>query len=201
MPSGPDIPPPARGGVPRYQASSPPGTAASGSGRRLAVPFQPARYVHGLLLAQGLAWLVLAGAALTAWVLTFPASVNLVSAGGAALWTGAELLGIVVGTCLGAAEVAMACRMRGGQPRLLLGLTVAIQGTMVAVALILAAFLVTVGGSLLQLLALGGLPGPARPVRLSRAGSAGRAQPGALSGGAGGISRPGRHCPWSRPGC
>ena len=93
---------------------------------------------------------------------------NLVSAGGAALWTGAELLGIVAGTWLGAAEVAMACRMRAGQPRLLLGLTVAIQGTMLAVALILAAFLVTVGGSLLELLALGSLPSPAQ-----RAGSAG----------------------------
>jgi hypothetical protein len=150
------------------------------------VPFQPARYVHGLLLAQGLAWLVLAAAGLAAWVLTFPASVNLVSAGGAALWTGAELLGIVAGTWLGAAEVAMACRMRAGQPRLLLGLTVAIQGTMLAVALILAAFLVTVGGSLLELLALGSLPSPAQ-----RAGSAGW-----FSGGAGGISRPGRRRPW-----
>jgi hypothetical protein len=141
--------------------------AASGTGRPPAVPFQPARYVHGLLLAQGLAWLVLAAAGLAAWVLTFPASVNLVSAGGAALWTGAELLGIVAGTWLGAAEVAMACRMRAGQPRLLLGLTVAIQGTMLAVALILAAFLVTVGGSLLELLALGGLSGSGAKAQLA----------------------------------
>ncbi len=162
MPSGPDIPPPARGGTPRYQASPPSRTAASGAGRQPVVPVQPARYVHGLLLAQGLAWLVLGGAGFAAWALTFPASVNLVSAGGAALWTGAELLGIVVGSWLGAAEVAMACRMRGGQPRLLLGLTVGIQGTMLAAALILAAFLVTVGGSLLELLALGGLAGRAQ---------------------------------------
>jgi hypothetical protein len=112
--------------------------------------------VHALLLTQGLAWLVLAGGGLTAWILSFPVSPNLVSSGGAVLWTGVELLGIVAGMCLGATEVAMACRMRGGQPRVLLAATVGLQGTMLAVALILAAFLVTVGGSLLELLALGG---------------------------------------------
>src|SRR5580658_10042108 len=158
MASGQDIPPFPRGGPRRSQPQLPVG-ASPGPGRASATACQPARYVHGLLLAQGLAWLVLAGAGLTVWVLTFPADPNLVSSGGAVLWTGAELLAIVAGICLGATEVAMACRMRGGQPRMLLAATVGIQGTMLAVALILAAFLVTVGGSLLELLALGGLPG------------------------------------------
>jgi hypothetical protein len=113
--------------------------------------------VHGLLLVQGLAWLVLAGAGLSFWANRFPHTVNLVSGGGALLWTGIELLGLVFGTCLGAAEVGMACRMRGGRPRFLLIAASAIQGLMVAVGLILAALLVTLGGSMLELLALGRL--------------------------------------------
>ena len=108
-----------------------------------------------MLLGQGLAWLVLAAAGLTAWIASFPADLNLISAGGAMLWTGAELLGIVLAVCLGAAEVGMACRMQGGRPRALLAMSIGIQGLMLALALILAAFLITIGGSLLELLAVG----------------------------------------------
>jgi hypothetical protein len=47
----------------------------------------------------------------------------------------------------------MACRMRGG-PRLVVAMTGGLRGTMLAVALILAALLVMVGGSMLELMAL-----------------------------------------------
>jgi hypothetical protein len=127
-----------------------------------------------MLLVQGLAWLVLAAAGLAAWIAAFPADLNLISRGGTVLWAGAELLGIILSVSLGAAEVAMACRMQGGRPRALLAMTVGLQGLMLALALILAAFLITVGGSLLELLAVGALaasgprcpPGGARVARV-----------------------------------
>ncbi len=121
--------------------------------------------MRGLLLGQGLAWLGLAAAGLTAWILHRPAGLNLISGGGQVLWSGAQLLGIAVAACVGSAEVRMACRLRGGQPRLLLVLALGIQGLMLAAALILGAFVLTIGGSLLELLALGGLAGrlPALP--------------------------------------
>jgi hypothetical protein len=118
---------------------------------------QPARYVYGLLLGQGLAWLALACVGLVTWLLHFPAGLNLISDGGRVLWTGAELLGIAVAACLGSAEIGMACRLRGGQPRALLAASIGMQGLMLAAALLMAAFVVTVGGSLLELLTLGGL--------------------------------------------
>ena len=110
-----------------------------------------------MLLVQGVAWLVLAVGALAAWIATFPEDLNLIGTGGAILWTGVELLGIILAICLGAAEVGMACRMQGGRPRALLAMSVGLQGLMLALALILAAFLVTIGGSLLELLAVGAL--------------------------------------------
>jgi hypothetical protein len=110
-----------------------------------------------MLLVQGLAWLGLAAAGLAAWIVTFPANLNLIGSGGALLWTGAELLGIILAVCLGAAQVGMACRMQGGRPRALLAMSVGLQGLMLALALILAAFLITIGGSLLELLAVGAL--------------------------------------------
>jgi hypothetical protein len=120
--------------------------------------------VHGLLLGQGLAWLALAAAGLAAWILHRPAGLNLIGDGGRVLWTGAQLLGIAVAAVLGSAEVQMACRLRGGRPRSLLAAAVGVQGVMLAAALLLGAFVLTVGGSLLELLALGGLTGrPARP--------------------------------------
>jgi hypothetical protein len=151
MVSRPDFPPP-----PRRRPAAPLRNTAVPAGQA-ADTFEPARYVHGMLLAQGLAWLVLAAAGLGAWIAAFPVELNLISAGGAVLWTGAELLGIILAVCLGAAELGMACRMRGGRPRLLLVTVVGIQGFMLTLALILAAFLITIGGSLLQLLVVGAL--------------------------------------------
>ncbi len=155
MVSRPDFPP-----SPRRRPEPPRNTAVPAG--QSAGTFQPARYVYGMLLAQGLAWLVLAAAGLAAWIAAFPADLNLISAGGAALWTGAELLGIILAICLGAAELGMACRMRGGRPRILLATVVGIQGFMLTLALILAAFLITIGGSLLQLLVVGALARPRR---------------------------------------
>jgi hypothetical protein len=166
MVSRPDFPPP-----PRRRPAAPLQNAAVPA-RQAAGTFQPARYVHGMLLAQGLAWLVLAAAGLGAWIAAFPAEPNLISAGGAVLWTGAELLGIILAVCLGAAELGMACRMRGGRPRLLLAMVLGIQGFMLTLALILAAFLITIGGSLLQLLVVGALAAAAaRPVSLAADGT------------------------------
>jgi hypothetical protein len=121
-----------------------------------AAAIQPARYVQGLLAGQGLAWLVLAAGGLAAWFVTFPH--NLILGGGVAIFrAGLELLAILVAGCVGSAEVGMACRMRGG-PRLVVAMTASIQGGTFAVALILAAALIMVGGSMLELMALGGLP-------------------------------------------
>jgi hypothetical protein len=120
--------------------------------RRTPASCQPVRYVHGLLLGQGLA-----GAGLAAWLLHRPTGLNLIGDGSRVLWSGAQLLGIAIAACLGSAEVRMACRLRGGQPRLLLAAAIGFQGVMLAAALILGAFVLTVGGSLLELLALGGL--------------------------------------------
>jgi hypothetical protein len=122
--------------------------------RRDLGPNQPARYVYGLLLGQGLAWLVLAAAGLIAWITSFPGAGSL--GDGAVFWVGVELLAIAVAGGVGAAEVGMACQMRGG-PRLVVAMTGRLQGTMLAVALILAALLIMIGGSLLELTALSGL--------------------------------------------
>jgi hypothetical protein len=117
--------------------------------------------VRSTLMAQGLAWLVLAVGGLAAWIATFPEDLNFIGAGGAILWTGVELLGIILAVYLGAAEVGMACRMQGGYPRALLAASVGLQGLTLALALLLAALLVTIGGSMLELLAVGNLaPAP-----------------------------------------
>jgi hypothetical protein len=153
--------------------------------RRTPASCQPVRYVHGLLLGQGLAWLGLAGAGLAAWLLHRPTGLNLIGDGSRVLWSGAQLLGIAIAACLGSAEVRMACRLRGGQPRLLLAAAIGFQGVMLAAALILGAFVLTVGGSLLELLALGGLAVLLRP-RSTRcpsspaARAAGRSRPARL---------------------
>jgi hypothetical protein len=112
------------------------------------------RYVRGLLLGQGLAWLVLAAAGLTAWIVAFPGGVNLLNDGWRLAWDGLELLGVVIAGCMGSAQVAMACRLAGGQPRLLLGTARSLQGLTLVCGLILTAALVTVCGSLLELSAL-----------------------------------------------
>lgn len=113
-------------------------------------------YVRGLLLGQGLTWLILAVAGLTAWIIAFPSSVNLIADGWRLFWDGLELLAVVIAACMGSAQVVMACRLAGGQPRLLLGAALGLQGLMLVSGLIVTAALVTVGGSLLELSALPG---------------------------------------------
>lgn len=122
---------------------------------RTAAPCRPAKYVHGLLLGQGLAWLAVAISWLLAWVASFPADLNL-GGGGSVSWGLVDLLGIAIAGGIGAAQVGMACRMRG-RPRLVVAIIGGLQNSMLALALIMAAVLVLVGGSLLELKALGGL--------------------------------------------
>jgi hypothetical protein len=125
-----------------------------------AARWEPATSLSRLLLGQGIGWLLLSVAGLTGWSASFPGKLSL-SGGDAVFWAGVELLAIAMAAGFGAAEVGMACRMRGG-PRLLVAMTGKLQGTMLAVALILAALLVMVGGSMLELMALGKLvPGVA----------------------------------------
>jgi hypothetical protein len=114
---------------------------------------EPATSLSRLLLGQGIGWLLLSVAGLTVWFASFPRELSL-TGGDAVFWAGVELLAIATAAGFGAAEVGMACRMRGG-PRLLVAMTGKLQGTMLAVALILAALLVMVGGSMLELMALG----------------------------------------------
>lgn len=116
---------------------------------------QPARYVAGLLLWQGVAWLAATAIGLAIWIATLPVGAGAVSHGTAVLWRMAQLLAIAIGASLGAAEVGMACRLRRG-PRLLLALAVGIQGATLAAALVVAAVVVIIAGSLLELLALSG---------------------------------------------
>jgi hypothetical protein len=117
--------------------------------------FEPATGLARLLLGQGLAWLLLAVVALAGWFASLPRELSL-SGRQPFLWAGMELLGIAIGAGVGSAEVGMACRMRGG-PRLVVALTERFQGIVLALALILGALLVMVGGSLLELMALGRL--------------------------------------------
>ena len=134
----------------------------SGSTRRQATgcavaPFQPGWYVHRLLLGQGVVWLVLAIVWLAAWISSFPHDPAPAGAGRGVFCAILDLLGIAISASIGAAEIGMACRLRGG-PRAVLAIAASVQRAMLAVALILAAFLVMVGGSMLELMALGGLP-------------------------------------------
>jgi hypothetical protein len=119
------------------------------------VRFDPATGLSRLLLSQGLAWLLLAVAGLTVWFASVLRELSL-SGGQALFWAGLELLAIAIAAGVGAAEVGMACRIRGG-PKLVVTMTGRFQGTMLAVALIVGAVLVMVGGSLLELMALGKL--------------------------------------------
>ena len=68
----------------------------------------------GLLLWQGLAWLALAVVALGIWITALPAILTPTSTGTAVIWRVAELQAIVFGGVLGAAEIRMAYRLRGG---------------------------------------------------------------------------------------
>ena len=154
----PDLPS-SPGGVPGYWGTR---------GRRAA---DPVGCVAGLLLWQGAAWVALSALGLGFWVASLPSgldvgsgAVTIGSAGGGAgnsvarggmvvLWISAELLAIAVGATIGSAQVAMACRLRGG-PRLVLALAVGLQGATLAAGLVVTAVTVMVAGTLLELIAL-----------------------------------------------
>jgi hypothetical protein len=114
-----------------------------------------ARYVGGLLLWQGAAWLVLAAAGLGVWIAALQDALSQGVSGSDVLWRGGELLAIAVGAGLGAAEVGMACRLRAG-PRLLLVLTLGLQGAALAAGLVVIAISVIVAAFVLEVLALNG---------------------------------------------
>jgi hypothetical protein len=136
--------------------------------RNRAARFEPATGLFRLLLSQGIAWLLLSVAGLAGWSASFPRELSL-SSGAGAFRAGLELLAIAVAAGIGAAEVGMACRIRGG-PRMVVAVARRLQATMLAVALILAALLVMVGGSMLELMTLGRLRGTFRPSAAADAG-------------------------------
>jgi hypothetical protein len=115
----------------------------------------PARYVTRLLLWQGSAWLVLAGVGLGIWIATLPGALTSASSGSDLLWRGLQLFAIAIGAGLGATEVGMACRLRGG-PRLLLAMAPALQGATLAAGLVVVAIAVMIAVSVMELLALNG---------------------------------------------
>jgi hypothetical protein len=129
----------------------------------------PARYVSRLLLWQGSAWLVLAGVGLGIWIAMLPGTLTHASNGSEMLWRGAQLLVIAIGAGLGAAEVGMACRLRGS-PRLLLAMAPVLQGATLAAGLVVVAIAVMIAVSVLELLAMNGaLLIAVRPVPLAGA--------------------------------
>src|SRR5215469_10860719 len=121
----------------------------------------PVPYVAGLLLWQGIAWLVLAAAGFSFWIISLPAGLGPGSATPTILWAGVQLLAIGIGAGMGAAEIAMACRLRRG-PRWMLT-AVGLQGVTLGASLVVAAVSIMAVGSVLELLALIGvlLPAPA----------------------------------------
>jgi len=122
----------------------------------------PVPYVAGLLLWQGISWLVLAAAGFSVWIIALPAGLGPGSGSGAVLWAGGQLLAIGIGAGMGAGEIGMACKLRGG-PRWVLRATAGLDGVSLGTVLVVAAVSVMVVGSVLELLALSGvlLPAPA----------------------------------------
>jgi hypothetical protein len=116
----------------------------------------PVPYVAGLLLWQGVTWLVLAAAGFAFWIMALPAGLGPASGNGAVLWAGAQLLAIGVGAGMGAAEIGMACKLRGG-PRWMLSAAVGLHGLTLGASLVVAAVSVMIVGSILELLALSGV--------------------------------------------
>jgi hypothetical protein len=108
-----------------------------------------------LLLGQGIAWLIVAAAGAPAWIVSLPPGLPVTSGGAAVFWSGVQLLGVAIAACIGATQVAMACRMTGG-PRVLVAVATGVQNVTLAVCLVLTAFLIMVGGSMLELRAVGG---------------------------------------------
>ena len=146
--------PSSSGGVPSSDGRSPDGSRPSASHPHLRPP-DSARYVSGLLLWQGAAWLVLAAVGLGIWIAALQDALSQGVSGSDVLWRGGELLAIAIGAGLGAAEVGMACRLRRG-PRLLLGLTMGLQGAALAAGLFVIAISVIVAAFVLEVLALNG---------------------------------------------
>jgi hypothetical protein len=143
----------------------------------------PVRYVAGLLLWQGIAWLVLAALGLAFWIISLPAGVGPGSTVDAVLWAGAQLLALATGVTVGTAEVGMACRLRGG-PRWVLTAVVGLQGVTLGASLVVAAVSIMVVGSVLELLAISGvlLAAPRPRVRTNAAVSRPAAGAGARIG-------------------
>jgi hypothetical protein len=112
----------------------------------------PRRYVEGLLMWQGVAWLALATAGLILWIMTLPGEVTSASSGAGELWRGGELVAIAIGAGLGITEVTMACRMRGA-PRLLLALGLGVQGETLGAGLVVIGISVLVAVSTVTLVA------------------------------------------------
>lgn len=112
----------------------------------------PRRYIEGLLLWQGSAWLALAAAGLILWLMTLPGTFTPASSGAGELWRGGELVAIAIGAGLGITEVSMACRMRGA-PRLLLVLGLGVQGVTLGAGLIVIGISVLVAVSTLTFIA------------------------------------------------
>jgi hypothetical protein len=112
----------------------------------------PRRYVEGLLLWQGVAWLALATAGLILWIMTLPGQVTSASTGAGELWRGGELVAIAIGAGLGITEVTMSCRMRG-TPRLLLALGLGVQGVTLGAGLVVIGISVVVAVSTVTLVA------------------------------------------------
>jgi hypothetical protein len=111
---------------------------------------------------QGISWLVLAAVGFSVWVIALPAGLGPGSGSGAVLWAGGQLLAIGIGAGMGAGEIGMACKLRGG-PRWVLRATAGLDGVSLGTVLVIAAVSVMVVGSVLELLALSGvlLPAPA----------------------------------------
>jgi hypothetical protein len=121
----------------------------------------PVPYVAGLLLWQGIAWLVLAAAGFSFWTIALPAALRPGSGTGAVLWAGGQLLAIGIGAGMGVAEIGMGCRLRRS-PRWLLRRTAGLRGVSLGACLVVGAVSVMVVGSVLELLALSGVLLPAR---------------------------------------
>ena len=103
----------------------------------------------------GAAALILSATGLGFWIASLPASLNAYSYGAAVLWTWVELLAIAVGLSLGAAEIGMSCRLRGG-PKSVVAVATGFHGVTLAAGLVVAAVSVMIAGSVLELLALNG---------------------------------------------
>ena len=112
----------------------------------------PRRYVEGLLLWQGVAWLALATAGLILWLMALPGDATSASSGAGELWRGGELVAIAIGAGLGITEVTMASRMRRVR-RLLLTRSVGVQGVTLGAGLVVIGISVLVAVSTVTLVA------------------------------------------------